>query len=150
MLIGGPCIARRSDAPYEGSLGPRSYQCVQLLQPLATARSISNLIVAAIRAMLPGPSSILMDLLRNVGVYAYTTRGGVELSVWRYGIHSGRPESLPTTFAGVTSDLRDQRYIAALTVAFQADSTWRLHRPRPLPFREVPLPSLHLGNRIGL
>ena len=81
-----------------------------------------------------------MDLLRNVGIYASTLRGGVELSVWRYGLHTGLPESLSADFTGLGSDLRDPNYIAALSVAFHADPTWRLHRPLPPPFREVPLP----------
>ena len=100
--------------------------------------------------MLPGPSTILMDLMRNVGIFAYTSNGGVELSVWRYCIRTGRPEPLQANQEGLRSDFRDPRYIAALDVAFQADRTWRLHRTLPPPFREVPLPSIHLGSRFGL
>ena len=141
-----PCITRSSDPRSEASSLPRSFQCVQLLQPLAASRSISNLVIAAIRAMLPEPSSILLDLLRNVGVYAATTNGGVQLSIWRYEIQSGRPTVLPINNAGLFSDFRDHRYIAALTVALQADSTWRIHGPLPPPFREVTLPPEPIGS----
>jgi len=112
----------------------------QLLQPQANARSITNLIAAAIQVMLPGPSAILRELLRNVGIFAFSVPGDVSLSVWRYELNTGRPETVPISAAGLSSDFRDHNYIAALTVAFQADSTWIIHRPLPPPFKEVAHP----------
>ena len=73
-----PVNHAHADGP---ALCSRSYQCVQLLQPPDDARSLSNLIVAAIRVLLPSPSSVLMDLLRNVGVFNCTQRGGWAISL---------------------------------------------------------------------
>jgi hypothetical protein len=87
--------------------------------------------------MLPGPSSVLRELLRNVGIFAFSVSGGVTLYVWRYEIQTGQPEEVPISAVGLSSDFRDHRYTADITVAFHTDCSWRVHRPLPPPFREV-------------
>ena len=81
---GGPYLQRSGNAPNSSSrrhTRPRFYEIIQAVRPLPTVVDISDLIVSFVAAMPHGPSMVMFELLRNVGEFTTTERGGVSVDM---------------------------------------------------------------------